>query len=168
MNLLPSASQKRVRSELRARFLLGLSAVLLSCAALFALALVPAEASLVFFSPPQMQTSPGSGDTAQDNTAIAHTQALLTATQPFAATSSLDDVLAALSQQGPGIKIDDISYSITQKTLSISGQAQAPSDVNTFRENLETDLRFQNVSVPVSALLGSQGGSFTITMDVTQ
>lgn len=168
MNLLPAASQKKMRRELRARFFLAFSLVVLGGAALSALALAPAEASILLFSPPSSQAAEGAGNPSEDTAAAGQTKSLLAAVQPFIATSSLDDVLAALSQQGPGIRINDISYSPVARTIAIAGTASAPSNINTFRQDLQSDLRFTNVSVPVAALLGSQNGDFTITMKVSQ
>ena len=167
-NLLPTASEKLVRTDMRSRFLFALSLVLFCGALLLALALAPAEVGLVFFSPPRVQAAQGNINATQDDAAVAHTKALLVAIRAFTATSSMDDVLAALSQEGPGIKITDIAYSISGDTLTLNGTAQDPSDVNTFRQNLQSDLRFSDVSVPVSALLGSQTGGFTITMKLAQ
>ena len=153
---------------MRSRFLLAFSLILLGGAALSALALAPAEVGLVFFSPPPAQASQSDINATQDNTAITHTKAVLASMKNIATSSSLDDVVAALSQEGPGIRITDVSYSPSIHSLTLSGTAQTPSDVNTFRENLQTDLRFSDVSVPVSALLGSQNGGFTITMKLTE
>lgn len=157
-----------MRADLRSRFLLAFSLVLFCGAVLSALALAPAEVGLMFFSPPAMQSSQNGINAAQDSAAIAHTKALLAAVKASSATSSLDDVLAALSQQGAGVRISDIAYSVSGKTLTIEGTGADPSDVNTFRENLQSNLRFTNVSVPVSALLDSQNGDFTITMNIVQ
>ncbi|MDR3570782.1 MAG: hypothetical protein P4L81_01100 [Candidatus Pacebacteria bacterium] len=168
MNLLPQEFQKNIRGELRARFLLMFSIVLFCAAALSALALAPAEVGLLFSSTPTVDTTQSSIDAKQDAAAVAHTKALLALVSTFTATSSLDDILAALSQEGPGTKIDNIAYSISGSTLTLAGRSATPDEVNTFRQNLESDLRFTQVSVPVSALLGSQNGDFTITMKVTQ
>jgi hypothetical protein len=157
-----------MRSEMRARFLFAFSLVLLCTAMLTALALAPAEVSLVFYASPSVQTTQGAIDTAGDNTAIAHTKALLTAMQPFAASSSLSDISEALSKLGAGVSVNDISYSVTKGTLTLGGDAQTPDQVNALRQALGSDAAFSDVSVPVSALLGSQGGGFTITMNVTK
>jgi Tfp pilus assembly protein PilN len=166
-NLLPPFSQKNMRAQFRARFLLVTALALLCGALVFALALLPAEAALISFTPPGTeQGSTNAASVATDTAALAHTKALLTQLSPLDATSSLDAVAAALSQAGLGITINDISYSVTSQSLSLAGKAQSPDDVNTFRQALESDLRFTNVSVPVSALLGSENGNFTITMDI--
>lgn len=151
---------------MRARFLLALSFVILGAAALAALSLAPAEVSLVFFSPPPARAAQGGVNPAQDRSATAHTEALLSAMRPFEATSSLADVSEALSQLPSGVSVDTISYSIVGHSLTITGKAQTPDQVNALRQALQKDTAFGNVSVPVSALLGSQGGGFTITMNV--
>jgi len=166
-NLLPPESQKRTRKEFRARFLLAASLVLFCCAVIFALALTPAEVALVFFSPPSSQMAQAATSTAADGAALAHTKALLSAMQPFATSSSLTDISSALSEAGNGILIDDISYAPADNSLSLAGHAQTPDEVNALREALQGNPLFTNVSVPVSALLGSQDGSFTITMNLT-
>ncbi len=168
MNLLPPDAQKKIRRDIRARFLLAFSLVLLTSALLSALALVPAEVALAFFSPPATRTTPQTADVSQDAAIIKQTKGLVAVMQPFTATTSLDNLVAALSQVGVGITVSDISYSVSGHSLTLAGHAQTPSDVNTFRQNLQSDLRFTNVSVPVSALLGSQAGDYTITMKVAQ
>lgn len=164
-NLLPQEPQKKMRSEVRARFLLAASIVLFCCAALFSLALAPAEVSLVFFPTAPAQGAQDATSSAADGAAIAQTKALLAALQPFSATTSLSDVSAALADRGQGITIDDIAYSISSHSLTLGGHAQTPDDLNAFREALQNDPDFSGVSVPVSALLGSGGGGFTITMN---
>jgi type IV pilus assembly PilN-like protein len=167
-NLLPAASQKDIRAEMRARFLFAFSLVVFCGAVLCALALIPAEVSLLFYAPPPTQVAQHNIDIAADNAAVAHTNALLTAMQPFATSSSLDDISEALSKLGTGVSVNDISYNVIEHSLSLAGKAQTPDEVNALRQALQADPTFTNVSVPVSALLGSQGGGFTITMNVTQ
>jgi Tfp pilus assembly protein PilN len=166
-NLLPPDPQKKMRAQFRARFLLAAALVILACALIFALALLPAEAALMSFSSPGAQkSSQTNSNIAADKTALAHTNALIAQLSTLSSTSSLDAVVAALSQAGPGISINDIQYSVTNQTLTLAGRAQTPDEVNAFREALQSDLRFTDVSVPVSALLGSEDGSFTITMNI--
>src|SRR6185312_6041676 len=117
----------------------------LGCALLSALALVPAEVSLAFFSPPLSQSGQENINPKQDGAAVAHTKALLTAIKPFAATSSLDAVLAALSQQGTGVTIDNIQYSVSGQSLTLMGHAKSPDEVNLYRQGLASDLRFTNI-----------------------
>ena len=166
MNLLPPASMKRMRAEYRARFVLAGASILLACALIFSLALVPAEVAVVAFAPSaRSSSSQESADLKADTTALAQTKSLLAALAPFTATSSLSSVLSALSDRSTGIAFTGISYSTVQKTVSLSGHADTPEDLNAFRQTLQSDPEFQNVSVPVSALVGSQSGSFTITMN---
>jgi len=156
-----------MKAEFRSRFLLATALVLFVSASFFIIALTPAALAIASFAPAASQDlSPQSGDAKADSAAVAHTKALLTSLQPVSATSSLDALLAALSQRGEGVHVDNISYSVTQQSIAIAGHADTPGDVNTFQQALQSDLRFSNVSVPVSALLGSQGGGFTITMKI--
>lgn len=152
---------------MRSRFLLAFSLILLCAAVFTALALTPAEVALVFYSPPPAQSAQQNINVTQDDAAIEHTQALLAAMQPFATSSSLASISDALSQLGTGITLSDISYSTAEHSLTLSGQAQTPDEVNTLRQTLQADPVFSGVTVPVAALLGSQGGGFTITMKVT-
>lgn len=167
MNLLPAVPQQAIRKEIRARFLLAFSLVFLGAAMIAALALAPAEVSLVFFSPPSAQSPQGNANPTEDSAAITQTKALLAAVQPFESTSSLEEISQALSSAGAGISINDISYTESSESLTIGGTAQTPDEVNALRQSLQQDSAFSNVSVPVSALLGSQNGDFTITMNVT-
>lgn len=168
MNLLPPASMKKMRADFRARFVLAGAAILLACALIYSLALVPAEISVIAFKQPATPASPQAGASFQsDSAALAQTNALLSAIAPFTATSSLGAIQSALADRSAGITFTAMTYSAVQRTLSISGHAATPGDLNAFREALGNDPAFKNVSVPVSALLGSQSGSFTVTMNTT-
>jgi Tfp pilus assembly protein PilN len=158
-----------MRAQYRARLLLVFSLVLLAGALFFALALAPAEASLLSFTSPTVQQNTQTNATlAADSAALTRAKALLTQLAPMDATSSLDALAAALSRAGTGITVDDIQYSVSGRSISLAGHAQTPDEVNTFNEALQSDPRFTGVSVPVSALLGSENGSFTITMKIAQ
>lgn len=165
-NLLPPASQKRMKNEVRARLLLSASAALLCCGVLFSLALLPAESATIFFPSVPAQNSEQPQGSADDSSAISHTNALLAAVQTVSTSTSLLAISEALADRGSGITIDDIAYTVGSESLTLGGHAETPDEVNTFRETLQKDADFSDVSVPVSALLGSEGGGFTITMKV--
>lgn len=168
MNLLPPEAMKRMRAEYRARFVLAGATVLLACALIFSLALVPVEVAVISIAPPgQSSSQQERANVTADTAALAQTRSLLSALVPFMTTSSLAAVISALSDKSAGIEFSGILYSAGQNTLSLSGHADTPEDLNAFRQALESDQEFSNVSVPVSALVGSQSGSFTVTMNTT-
>ncbi|HUO50436.1 MAG TPA: hypothetical protein VMU25_02640 [Candidatus Paceibacterota bacterium] len=166
-NLLPPQSQKHMRIEYRARFLLVAALVILGCAALALLALVPAEIAVVKLPSPEATSTQSTTDAKADRAVLAQAQGLLHILGPIAATPSFDPIADVLSERGSGITIRALSYSIANHTIVLLGSADSPDHLNAFRAVLQADSHFSNVSVPVNALLGTeQNGGFTISMKV--
>jgi hypothetical protein len=156
----------------RARFILTGAVVALVCAGVALLLLLPSYLAILFdmhnvapaFTPvsPAQQTS--------DNNAIAHTNALLSVLAPIAAASSTptDTILDALSLRPSGVRIDQITYNTgTPSTIMLSGSADTNSEINAYQTALSADPHFASVSIPVGALVGTDGGRFSITLSGT-
>jgi hypothetical protein len=166
-NVLPSPEYRRLRSEVRARFLLVGSFVLLVCALGVLCAFLPAEIAIATAAmPASVPAQSVPSDPQSDRAAIQSAQSLLTALSPVMATSSLQELAAALSARQSGITIDAIVYSISTKTITLTGNAAAPGEVDSYRAALAKDGHFSSVSVPVAALIGEQNGGFTMTLGV--
>lgn len=166
-NLLPPQSQKHLRIEYRARFLLVAAFFMLACAGLALLTLVPAEIAVAKLPMLNATSTQQQGsDAAADRAGLAQAQGLLRILAPIAPASSVDPIAAVLSERGSGIAIHSISYSLANGTLVLQGTADTPDHLNMFRAALQADAHFSNVSVPVNALIGNQDGGFTISMKV--
>ena len=164
-NILPPADYKKVRNEYRARFLLVGSIIVFASASFVIAALVPSEIAVATYEVPSVASATTSNATiSSDTAAIKHTQALLTILAPATTTPSLDPLSFALAARPAGVSIATISYSVTNHTISIDGHANTPAETDAYRAALQNVPAFTNVSVPVGALLGEQGGGFTITI----
>lgn len=98
---------------------------------------------------------------------ILRSQAILARVSPvISATSSAADLLtAALLLRPRGISVNRLSFVSGQNgTIVIEGIAPGREEINLYREELSKNERFSSISVPVGALLGAEGGKFTITV----
>lgn len=86
----------------------------------------------------------------------------------MSATSSAPAALAmALSLQPAGISITSATYQAGRHEIVLSGNSQNREVLNSFRDELRGSGTFTGVTVPVAALVGTQGGRFTITLTGT-
>lgn len=163
-NVLPLEKKKILASRLRARFMFTLALALFIGALAAALALVPAFIStrIALSSLPEGEISETARD---DQVQGARAAALVAALAPIVhATSSapIDSVTAALALKPAGMSISGVRYS--KGKIELSGVATNRAAVSAFRDALEKDARFTTVAVPVTALVGTQEGRFTITL----
>ncbi len=154
----------------RARFVVVLSVLLSTLPLLAALLIVPSYLALRISAPPQ-QSAPAAGKegASGDVAAIARTQAIVLALTPLlAATTSPSSVIAAaLSDRPVGVVIGQITYAADVGQLTLTGTAPRGA-INVYRDALTADKRFSSVSVPVSDLVGTEDGRFSITLTVAQ
>lgn len=174
-NVLPSEAREHMMRIMRARFILTGSLVVAGTACIAILAILPAFLSVYV---PDSYVDPASTGAASDSEvqvkldreAIARTKVLLTELAPLARdTASASAVISAVYNLRPsGITIDRISYRPgAPGTMSITGTTVNRESVSAYREKLARDGRFENVTVPVAALVGTLAGSFTITLSGT-
>ena len=167
-NVLPPTAQKKLWRMYRARFIIVFSIMLATLALLAGLLIGPSYLALRIAAPPQQNTPvEGKGGATGDAVAIARTQAIALALTPLlsATTSPSSAIVAALSNRRAGIVIGYITYSADTGQLTLTGTA--PRDaINAYRDALKADTRFSSVSVPVSALVGTEDGRFSVTLTV--
>lgn len=166
-NVLPPTAQQAVRSAYRARFIVAGSLVAIACALLAILALLPSFLVLVISgNASSAARSSASASATADSAAIAQAQALVAALSPIvsATTTPTDAIRAAIAARPAGVTVGHITYtSGAPGTLMLVGSGQTPSGISAYREALAADPHFTSVSVPVSDLVGAQGGQFSIT-----
>lgn len=164
-NVIPPEDLKDVWRGYRARLIIVFSSFALVFALLGGLALLPSYIALEMLAPESAE--PGARDEeSKDAAELMRTQALVLQAAPLlAATSSATTMIeAALSLKPRGVSIDRIVYvGGDSQDLQLTGAASRNA-LNEYRTILGSDPRFVNVSVPVGALVGAEGGRFSITL----
>lgn len=166
-NLLPEATQKKVWATTRAHFVAVSAYVLLASAAFSALALLPSYLVLTIAVPAaEIQQTTATTSNKVLMAEIAATQAIVKGIAPvLSATSSPDGRVAAVVAAKPKtVKLTHIAYTVGKPSvLMITGSAVDRDAINTYRAALLA-ANVGNVTVPVSALVGTEDGQFTITV----
>ena len=165
-NVLPPETKRHLDTIMRSRMVIILSLMLLLGAGVASLALTPAFIMLQFASS-ALDEQVSDSRQLSDQAAAARAQALTQGLLPVAtATSSPSSALAhALSLRPSGISIT--SLSVTANKVVVQGVASRREAVQEYREALDADPRYTQVSVPVAALVGTQDGRFSITLTGT-
>ncbi|HUO56263.1 MAG TPA: hypothetical protein VMU27_02425 [Candidatus Paceibacterota bacterium] len=166
-NVMPTEIKKEVRAVIRARFMLLTSCIVLICAVIVFLMLLPSWFSIAH-TPQSPDSKPiSAAQQALDKTALAQTTALLTTLSPIALASTTPSqaVSAALAVRPIGISIEQITYTAgNPSTLILFGSAKTTSAISDYRTALASSTIFTSVQVPVGALVGAEGGQFTLTL----
>jgi Tfp pilus assembly protein PilN len=167
-NVIPPEEINVVRRKISARFILVASGAIAIGALIAILALMPAYLSVrvARASIDSAINQAAAGNLSAEQTAAVRTQGLITTLKPLAsATSSPSDaLLRALALKPPGVSITSITYSGGKSSVVLSGTSARREAVDEFRRALEASARFTTVSVPVSAIVGTQEGRFSITL----
>ena len=168
-NVIPEKMHRDMNRYDRARFILTGAVVFLVCAGVAFLLLLPSYfANLMDEHQAVPMSAPiTAAEQAKDAAAIVHTNALLAVLAPIVkATSTPTDVITdALALRPSGVRIDQIIYNAGKtSSLMLSGAADTNSEINEYQTALSADSRFTSVSVPVGALVGTDGGRFSITL----
>ena len=70
-----------------------------------------------------------------------------------------------LSLRPPEVVIDDVTFIAgTPASLSLSGHTNRQDVLDVFRKKLIDEKKFESVSLPANALIGAEGGKFTLTL----
>ncbi|MEK7509925.1 MAG: hypothetical protein AAB605_04435 [Patescibacteria group bacterium] len=164
-NVLPLKYRSIEVGRLWTRFLFVGACVLTGGAIVALLALLPALIS-VRVARTNIHSSDSARIASEDQSAAKRAQALLSVLNPIAsATSSPTDALVvALAPRPADISIETITYTSDRSSLVLSGVSERREAVSEYRDALEEIGRFSSVAVPVSALVGTQEGKFTITL----
>lgn len=139
---------------------------MIATALLASLSMLPSYLALHAVASPG-NSSPGSTSGDSDRTEIARAQSLLQVLGPLiaATTSPTKAISLALGRKGGGVRIDHITFTSGEPdTITISGFAETPVKIDTYRKALAAEAFFKNVSVPVGDLVGAQGGRFSMTL----
>ena len=174
-NALPKEALQTELGRARDRFLLVGALVFLGTAAIYALALLPSHVALHIENKNlEQQSINGSGtipnpgsEKKSERSDVIRAQALLESVVPFVSSTSSpsETISAALALRPRGVRVDHISFeSVGKGTIAIDGISQGREDISKYREVLSSSGRFKSVSVPVGALVGTEGGKFTITL----
>ncbi len=168
-NLIPDIAVRGPWPHLRTRTLLAAAIGILSVAAVTAAALVP---TLIIYqvggSVPGSRISGNASDTELVRS-VADSQALLAQLAALGATSTPAAVVADIVAKRPkDVAITHITFSRNvPQAIVISGKTARRDAVNEYRSALASDTRFSSVSVPINALVGTQDGSFSLTVTGT-
>jgi hypothetical protein len=98
---------------------------------------------------------------------MTNAKALLSELSPLvsASTTPTAVITEALSLRPPGITVDEISYtSGNPASLMLVGSAATNGAISAYKTALASDALFTSVSVPVGALVGTDGGRFSMTL----
>ncbi|MDP2649054.1 MAG: hypothetical protein Q8P19_04130, partial [bacterium] len=162
----------------RNRSLLVGALVLLGTAVLSAAALLPAHVALQVeksLAAQQGVTESGAVSLANrqardERNDVLRAKVLLDKVAPIvsATTSPTEVISAVLALRPSGVRINRVSF-VPGKNgmLTIDGVSPGRESTNEYKELLSKTGRFKSVSVPVDALVGTQGGKFTITLSGT-
>lgn len=167
-NVIPPDLQKNMRANVRARFMLTSAFVALVCAALVLLMLLPSYAALVQGDSKTSGVAPiSASQQALDKAALGQANALLAQLSPIAHATTTPSmaVSEALSLRPKGVSVNQVMYTAgTPATLVVIGTAGASSEISAYRNALASSTVFTSATVPVGALIGADGGSFSITL----
>ncbi len=166
-NVLPVNTQRRVWGDYRSRAVLIGSLALFVTAALTFLALLPSYVVLAGADSAPEAALPKAEGSQTDTQGVLRAQSLLTTVFPIvtATTSPTDMVREVLASRPKGVRIERISYLPSGKgTVVLTGTGSTREAINAYRSALSENERFGDISVPLGALVGVEGGKFTITI----
>ncbi len=174
-NLLPKEKLQIELSRFKNRLLLVGALAFLVTAVLSALMLIPSHVALkIEYRNPEQQSADTAGATpaaiteqTSERNDLIRAQALLLYVQTFVSTttSPTEAINAALALRPQDVRVERISFiSGGNGTMTISGVSQARESISGYKDALSKSGRFNSATVPVGALIGTEGGKFTITL----
>ena len=168
-NVIPEDIRRDMQSNARARLIVAASMVAIIVAALSFLALLPSYLVLKVNAsgahPSVAVIAPV--DIAHDKVLIAHTTTLLNTLSPLVGTTSMParTIQSVVALRPVGVHIDQITYIAgSPSSLMLVGSAETNGKISLYRDALVATALFTSVSVPVGALVGTDGGRFSITL----
>jgi hypothetical protein len=149
-----------------------LALALFSLAAVFSLALIPSYLALLFVAAPP-STSDVATSTQSERQSATRTQVIMQQLSPLllsTTTTATEAVNAAVRDMPAGMSLEHVSYSYDAKSgkaqLIISGTATRDK-IAAYKDRLGQNPVFSSVFVPIGALVGTQDGSFSMTLGVS-
>lgn len=164
-NVLPVTSQKKVWAMYRSRLVLVTSLVLLGLALATALTLFPSYVALQIAASSEAGASVALEEDRTNAFALERSQFLIRELRPIvaSASSSMSAVEAALAVKPAGVRITRIIYMGSEDEGRVTFVGTASRDqVSAYKDALTNSGLYTSVSVPVGALVGSEGGGFSI------
>lgn len=165
-NLLSEKDQKKIARGYRARIVFVGALLMFASAIVAVLALLPSYV-ILFSSRPQESVRSALVQNKADEKDLTRAQTVVNQIFPIITASSTisDAISAALARKPKGVHIDHVTYKGGRDSgIVVTGAAESRTDVNLFRDSLSKDGHFVEVSVPVGALIGTEGGRFTVTL----
>jgi len=164
-NLLPPESKRRLSRLYTARVLAVLSLTLFVLALLTGILLVPSLLALRLAAPPVSASESARDARSASTTEVAQAQAIVRAVAPLLSSraSPVEAIQAVLADKPRGVVVNRITYIHHEGQVLLSGFG-ARDAINGYRETLLRNGRFSAISLPVSALVGSDDGRFSMTI----
>ena len=168
MNVLPESAVRALSREYIARSIVALSGLLMIAAGVGFLTLLPSYVALqVNLGAHTDQGGHAHDVTAQDRADIVRTQKLIGQLHGVvnATSSPSATIRVALGLRPKGVIVEHMTYAPgLSGSLVLVGTAPSREGISSYRDALAHDPHFKTVSLPVDALVGAQGGQFTITL----
>ncbi len=168
-NVLPPDALKKISGIYRARFVFVSAVAVGALTALFVLALVPSFIVLSTAVPPAHSVA--AEGAAPDSRAAARAQALVGQFTPAlsSTTSPAAIFAAAIGARPSGVTINHLAFTVAQAgrgaELLLAGKAPREK-IGEYRDALSAHPLFASVTVPVSSLVGTESGDFSMTIRV--
>jgi hypothetical protein len=166
-NVLPPDAQKKVWAMYRARFILVTALVLLGLAAASALTLVPSYVAIRMLAASAQDAAPEFSVERSDVIALERSQHLINAALPLlsSTSSAMSVVEEAIRLRPTGVRISRVTFSAgaEEDRITLIGSGTR-GQVSAYRDALTGSGLFSGVAVPVSALVGSNQGGFSIVL----
>lgn len=154
-----------VLRDSEARFALVAAAVMLVLGLVAIVALVP---SFVLVMGGGSATTTPSATRANDEATLVRAQALVELLAPSASAAHVSSVVStALALRPAGVRVTSVSYTGSPGktgTIQLAGTSDGRERIESYRTALRAAGPFATATVPVSALVGTTEGSFTMTL----
>ena len=165
-NLLPRATQNQVWADTVARFVATASTMFISAAGISLATLIPAYVVLAVRTPGGAVHASSTSSSTASVADIAAVQEIMKGIAPvLQSTSSPEtEIASVLAARNEDVDISHITYTQGKPSvIMLVGAAETRDFLNDYRVAL-IKAHVGAVSVPVSALIGSQDGQFTMTV----
>lgn len=166
-NVLPPEVQKKVWAMYQARFVLVTSLVLLALAAAAAITMIPSYVAVQIAESGPGQEAAETEEVRAHAIALERSQFLIRELMPVvsATSSAVDAMTATLAMRPDGVRVTRIMYVADAEEGRLTLVGSGPrSQVSAYKDALTNSGLFTAVSVPVGALVGSEGGGFSIVL----
>mgnify|MGYP003396018140 CR=1 FL=1 len=166
-NVLPPESQKKIWAMYRSRLVLVTALVLLLLASVAAAALIPSYVALHVAMEDATDVGVEIESERESAVTLEHSQALIRELMPVitATSSPVEVVVSAIALKPAGMRITRVMYAsgTGEGRITFIGTGTR-EQVSAYKDILTKSGNFTGVAVPVGALVGSEGGGFSIVL----